>query len=95
MYIDSKIKGERKLYYQNGQLWKICMFIDGKKNGENLSYYENGRGLSKDNHMRENLLKTNFPGQLRRSCTYINGKKNGEYLRANYYIYIKIEILNT
>jgi antitoxin component YwqK of YwqJK toxin-antitoxin module len=42
-FIDDKLNGERKRYYENGQLKAICFYIDGKLNGEQKWYYPNGQ----------------------------------------------------
>jgi antitoxin component YwqK of YwqJK toxin-antitoxin module len=35
--------GERKWYYENGQLRSVSFYVDDKMNGEYKSYYETGR----------------------------------------------------
>ena len=36
-------EGERKDWYENGQLWVQCFYKNGKLNGEFKSWYENGK----------------------------------------------------
>ena len=45
MYLDGKLNGEKKSYYENGQLEILCSYTDGKKNGESKTFDPNGQLL--------------------------------------------------
>jgi hypothetical protein len=77
-FVNGKIHGEAKHYYQNGKLRTIIEYKDARRNGNLVYYYDTGEKHSdvpyvngKIHGTRHNYKKD---GSLTMVCSYINGK---------------------
>ena len=78
-YIDNKLNGEIKNYYDLGQLNWICIYIDDMANGEYKQYYKNGKiniiCNFIDNKLNGEYKRYNENGDLIEQSIYDNGEK--------------------
>ncbi len=79
--VNGKSNGNRKSYYESGQLSSICPYSDGKVNGITKIYYENGMinvEINYKDDIRVGVGKEYFEnGVLKSETPYTNGLING------------------
>lgn len=88
-FLFDNIDGERKEYYQNGQIKSISVYTNGILNGWHRTYFEDGRLCFECLYINglESGTKIKYyeNGQLEEESTYENGKKDGYEKRFSEY----------
>lgn len=77
-----KIDGERKKYYENGNLRSVEPFKNGKLHGKEIRYYEDNK-IESDIDWNEgkidgSVLHKNRDNKISYTCEYKNGRKYGK-----------------
>lgn len=77
------LQGERKLYYENGQLQVVENYKNNRYEGKYLSYFENGKmeqeGLYQNNQMSGEWKTYYKSGQLKEIVTFARNLENGPF----------------
>ena len=81
-FLNGKLNGRRKMYYENGNLKLDRYYKNGIENGSSKEYFDDGTlkqsGIFKDG-LEHGKWEMYFPnGQLRQSATFQRGKMIGE-----------------
>lgn len=78
---EGKLNGDKKVYYENGQLAEHTIYEDGKLNGDALYYSEDGVLIKQyiyvDDQLHGLSKHYNGAGRLILEGNYKNGKKHG------------------
>jgi antitoxin component YwqK of YwqJK toxin-antitoxin module len=88
-YVDGKMHGECRRYWDTGFLSDIKYYINGQRDGKHTSYYDDGKKILSIEHyvngIREGLYEeyyeseNNIVGKIFQNFNYINGNIEGEY----------------
>jgi hypothetical protein len=77
-FVNGRIHGEAKYYYQNGKLRRTIEYKDARRNGLFVYYYETGEKYSEElyvngkiNGVKHSYMKN---GSLTMSCSYVDGE---------------------
>jgi hypothetical protein len=77
-FVNGRIHGEAKYYYQNGKLRRTIEYKDARRNGLFVYYYETGEKYSDEQYVngKVNGVKHNYRknGSLSMSCSFVDGK---------------------
>jgi hypothetical protein len=77
-FVNGRIHGEAKHYYQDGKLRRTIEYKDARRNGLLVFYYETGEKYSEEPYVngKINGVKRNYRknGSLTMSCSYVDGK---------------------
>jgi len=91
-YLNGKLNGERKVYFDNGKLRSVETYKDDKLNGKRTDYDESERVSYEYHYLNgelDGIFKAFNEGKLWRECLYQNGK----ILREKEYKNGKINVL--
>jgi tetratricopeptide (TPR) repeat protein len=82
MFLNGRVNGHRKMYYQNGKIVAERDYKDGIENGFEIEYYEDGSLKQKGeftNGKENGIWEMYFPNvQLKQRCIFDNGVMDGE-----------------
>lgn len=80
-YINGKLNGPCKKYFESGKLYEECSYVNGNKDGPCKSYYDNGQLYEECSYVNGNMdgqYKRYWGnGQMMNECLYVNGKISG------------------
>ncbi len=60
IYVNGKLDGSFKEYYENGQLWRECTFVNGKRHGKDILYDLDPSGTSPNENLPRIKLEKSY-----------------------------------